>query len=937
MKKNYLLSGLLSLISLGVWASGGTDFGSAVVVQADSPTDITYDVVGDDGTYVEHWFKYTATHDDEYVFIEDQVKLIIQSEGTLKAAWPGSYGDGVVIGSSYDDATYFGTTMHFKMKKGETCTFNLYSSTNADTNETTAKPVSSSFKVIVYDAAKYPGGESKDSPILLPKSTDRLVFPGSNWQNVWVKVNPDATGRLSFKCPFGGIYEILVEDENGVESSYLEDKENSSKEYSIFRFMVEQGKAYYVNFSVEKRMNVSWSLEAVEPGGDCMLPKEITAGTNNIIPGVIYYKYAVSKDCYIELNSSSKNSNAAVFTTCNSEDEQNSVPTKDGFYLKRKVAKDEVVLIAIQGQENSTFTLKELDAKAGWDAKNAIDIPALQQDVTFTINPHADTYWFKFVAPVSAVNKEYMVKSTTENRPEILVAVSDGDEIRLTPVIAIDSLNLRLDAGETYYVTWAVDEYAFGQYGDLNYDNPGDFKFQITEVDVIDGMYCDRPLTFEFKDGKSKFVLGNENGIPEYGYSKGSDIGRIYYYEFTAPDNGFVSFVTMNKEWSHLWSISYKESCDGIEYALAPTLPSESIAYGAKYTIPVIKGRTYIWTPFVFKTETKVTVDATWKAPEMGEACSNPIPMSIAEEMPMANTTKNVGTWFGIDADKAGEYIITGKPGTSGWIEYKVGDCDSKLVRATKDYATGISTAKVFVKEATQIMMYYFYNSYEEEGEAGFIKVDYNNDVTEGTHPGKPIKVAANTEYTIPIWEDGTSVWYSYNATGSSIEAKVTTSAGYMNTVKVYLDSDSDNPVSDYQNSTISDAADNGDGTFTFIHTFNAAEAGKTYLLNFGYVQKDTKFTVVDTGGSGLEVNDKAADVNIYPNPNDGEFNIALGYMTAGGDATIQLSDMSGAIVYKKVVSGENASVNVRGVASGVYLLKITNDETSIVKKVIIR
>ena len=947
MKKNYLLSALLSIVTLGAWANGGTNFGSAVAVTAGTDVSITYPVATADQygevTYEKQWYKYTATADGgEYVFIEDAVNLQMESMGTLLTSWPSNvWGSDVIRGDVYDTSTKgTGTYLYVKMAKNQTITFYLAAPGNRDTENANgtlvpASPVTSKFRVNTFRCTDYPGGESEETPIVLAKNTNRLIFPSGD-NDVWVKITPDQSGKASFQCPFGMIYQINVVDSDGMSKRYLEDNDNDSDVYTIFRFMVEAGKSYFVSFGADRRMNVQWSLQAIAPGEDCMLPKEITAGENDVKIGATYYKYKATKDCYLELESALVGSSAIVFNSCNSQNEQNSISAKTGFYLKRKVAKDETVIITMQGSSVGKFTLKETDAKAGWDAEHVLATAELNQKVSFTLGSHADTYWFKFVAPNSATDKEFKIcPANKANRPPVSLAVYDKNELRITAVTVSDSLDIRLDAGETYYITWAADDYYY-ENGKLSYDNPATVEFIVTEVDIIDGRYCDRPLIIDFKGGSStNFVMGTENGIPAFGYD-GADSGCAYYYKFVAPDDGYVSFITLNKEWSQLWSVSYKEGCDDIEHQLKAQNPSAQVTYGAKYVIPVIKGHTYLWTPFVYKTKSKVSISVNFINAAPGEACSKPLSLDLNEEMPMSNETLAVYTWVGANANKAGEYIISANAGETGYIDYKVGDCDVKSVRAAKDYGTGVSSAKIYVKEPTQILVYYYYDSYQanvDDRAKGFVKVEYTGDnVLEGLYPEKPINVIQNQEYTIMKRADNISdVWYSYSAVGGQIIVKVVSNFAFAS-MDVYSQSDLTTVIK--RVSSYDGVEDKATGKYTVTLVFDANKVKDTYLLNFGYVPENTKFSIKEDV-TAIAVN-KAASISIYPNPNNGEFTVALGDLSIEG-ATVEVTSLGGNVVYKEFVSGENASINLRGVAAGAYLVKVANAETAVVSKVIIR
>jgi hypothetical protein len=75
-------------------------------------------------------------------------------------------------------------------------------------------------------------------------------------------------------------------------------------------------------------------------------------------------------------------------------------------------------------------------------------------------------------------------------------------------------------------------------------------------------------------------------------------------------------------------------------------------------------------------------------------------------------------------------------------------------------------------------------------------------------------------------------------------------------------------------------------------------------------------------------------DVKIYPNPNGGQFTIAMG---ATNDAkVITLLDMGGRVVSKSVIAGELSSFELGNVAAGTYNVVITADGAVVTRKVVI-
>jgi hypothetical protein len=76
--------------------------------------------------------------------------------------------------------------------------------------------------------------------------------------------------------------------------------------------------------------------------------------------------------------------------------------------------------------------------------------------------------------------------------------------------------------------------------------------------------------------------------------------------------------------------------------------------------------------------------------------------------------------------------------------------------------------------------------------------------------------------------------------------------------------------------------------------------------------------------------------VSIYPNPNTGEF--FLSFTNFEGDVTIDLTDISGKLVYKAmehVATDGIVTVTIDEVASGMYFIKVKSENTTYATRVV--
>ena len=76
--------------------------------------------------------------------------------------------------------------------------------------------------------------------------------------------------------------------------------------------------------------------------------------------------------------------------------------------------------------------------------------------------------------------------------------------------------------------------------------------------------------------------------------------------------------------------------------------------------------------------------------------------------------------------------------------------------------------------------------------------------------------------------------------------------------------------------------------------------------------------------------------IKVYPNPSNGTFNVFIGNYS--GKVTLEVFDINGRKVYNQKVDDFNIekTINLKGLQSGMYILKIDGDNLSYTKKVIL-
>lgn len=80
-------------------------------------------------------------------------------------------------------------------------------------------------------------------------------------------------------------------------------------------------------------------------------------------------------------------------------------------------------------------------------------------------------------------------------------------------------------------------------------------------------------------------------------------------------------------------------------------------------------------------------------------------------------------------------------------------------------------------------------------------------------------------------------------------------------------------------------------------------------------------------------------DMNLFPNP--AQNNVTLSVNGMEGNAQIRITDVSGKFIYSDNVevsaTGSNFNINIADFAKGVYMVSITSDKSTIVKKLVVK
>jgi len=183
--------------------------------------------------------------------------------------------------------------------------------------------------------------------------------------------------------------------------------------------------------------------------------------------------------------------------------------------------------------------------------------------------------------------------------------------------------------------------------------------------------------------------------------------------------------------------------------------------------------------------------------------------------------------------------------------------------------------------------------------------------------------------------------------TGGTVDVTVIIGNVY-NTDQVYawvdwnLDGDFDDAGENVFNSS-----SNGQSSYTFtINVPSTASIGNTRLrIRLNDSSSGSNNTPCGTSDYGevedytlsvsypVEINNnQIAGLSIYPNPNNGQFQINL-----PDNYRLQISDITGKVLWSKQTTNNTIPIDLGNIEKGIYFIKIQNNETTVIKKIVIQ
>jgi len=217
-----------------------------------------------------------------------------------------------------------------------------------------------------------------------------------------------------------------------------------------------------------------------------------------------------------------------------------------------------------------------------------------------------------------------------------------------------------------------------------------------------------------------------------------------------------------------------------------------------------------------------------------------------------------------------------------------------------------------------------FYNETEIQNIDNFTIVSHNNQ--------------ANTPPTIVAFGGANTIQNEKNE-GMLVKVRDVTDVRYNTAAAWYVFSDSTMTLGVNSEDTV----DNIIYTYTFTQSKKYNITGTVHFEYAMWIEPRNQMDIdsIDVTAGIKNYNNSSADVNVYPNPNNGVFTISVNVLTNENTANVVLTDMTGRVVYKEQMDTHTGTgslpVNTSNLEKGTYFIQISNSQSSSVKKVIVQ
>ncbi len=117
-------------------------------------------------------------------------------------------------------------------------------------------------------------------------------------------------------------------------------------------------------------------------------------------------------------------------------------------------------------------------------------------------------------------------------------------------------------------------------------------------------------------------------------------------------------------------------------------------------------------------------------------------------------------------------------------------------------------------------------------------------------------------------------------------------------------------------------------------YSWSPAGSNSTNQLKYWLDPNDDGLTVLDGYNPTASIKKlKTFEFSIYPNPNNGFFNVEMNENTTG-NCKVTITDLSGREIFNSIETDSKFSIRISNISSGNYLLQIENNGSTITKKI---
>ena len=750
-------------------------------------------------------FSYKATENGTlYVYSDDQSVY----DNVPVSIWGGWYHDGAYDPDSplqetgpYENGV--GVYGWIKVFAGDEIRFTLSTSKEAEG----AMAVFSIKSAFFGESTK---GDSWEQPIALVQGIKTALPVYKNYDVDYLDELSYAT-FCRFVAPTDGVASIFTSEyliyyiEEELYGSIEEPLKYVSQDIATddHEFVVEKDKAYIVIVPNSRPTGVTFKMVSDRLGDNCKAPIELTElpATLDLVKGNNYYRIdlgTIGNEYIMELSTAAGWKGTITYLdNCDYESEELQPATINGtatsythnldpLFMGGELIINFNVTDVTSAADAVTISLREPKESESFDKAMPIVIGENK------FSGAARDYWFVYTADKDA---ELSV-ATTGTLKHMLYSRGSGNIINEYNVY-------RISEGQSIYfcVSTAAE---------------GTGSITLTEKAIVEGDYCDMPITFS---------LGEDIVIKD----RGDNVSN--FRQFTAEKSGFAILETTSKNViDNYWSIYFREDCDSktISYVRSETTDASGNVTARAYKIPVAAGSSYLIEIMAFANNGADVIFTTqFEEASEGAVCATAIEIEQLGDTIAISNKPETTVWHKYTADKSGFYTTYAKIGRGSNLRVKIGDCDADEINASDDsrysnaYMAGYKKSKVYVEKEQTLYIGVTINSDPGDTDGtNYYIVPTFAEARPGERFADAIKAEPGVEYTLTTGADGYETWYTYTLPAAK-ETTITIGSTIKNYSSLVFYTDEKTSLSAYRN----------DFTQTSLYNDEEVMTGKSYLF----------------------------------------------------------------------------------------------------------